>query len=455
MLAQLAVLCLLWTLAVGAAIWSARNGDGLINNEPVFQAVLAVAGDLADRPRQLAHSLHALDRALREGFGEGADAREMVPTLLVWRDDRLVYRSEGGAPSPRAPPGAELEHLRLDGKQWLARSQSSADGRLRVTLLLPDVQQLFMTFNSRGLYLVPMIISLPFLVLPAWWSVRVALRPWRRLSQQMAARTPADLRPLAPLPRQRELRPLVDALNGLLASLQASTLRERNLIADAAHALRTPLAAIGVAVETLQQQAVPPALMDNLSRSSARASRLVDQLLRLMRSEAVPAIQAGRIALDLLVRERLAALDELARARGVELACEGGPELWVHGEREGLESLVDNLVHNAIKYSPAAGIVTVALGMADGWACVEVRDQGPGIEAQWRERVFDRFFRAPDQSQSGSGLGLAIVRSVAQRHGGQVGLVAAAGGGLRAWVRLPLAPAGAALPARAAAVAGA
>lgn len=438
LLAQMGTLGLLWTLTVALAIWATRNGDGVLDNKLLFEALVAVAQDLSDLPERQSHSLKALDRAMRQNFGEGADATELVPTLLVWRGNQLVYRSAGGAPSLFIRPSDEVRRITVEGKSWMARSDSTASGGLVVTLLVPAAEELALSINSRGLYLMPMVISLPFLVFPAWWSLRVALRPWRQLSENVAARGPRDLQPLSPVPPHREIQPLVLALNNLLARLQASSQRERNLVADAAHELRTPLAAISIGVDALGRYALPRELMANLQRCSQRASRLVGQLLKLMRSEAKSDDESAVVvSMDQLLVDRLAVFDVLAHAKEVELEydCEAG--LFVCGEREGLESLIDNLIDNAIKYSPGGGTVSVRAMKRDGAVRFEVSDQGPGIPAEWRERVFDRFFRMPDQSQAGSGLGLAIVRSVVQRHNGNITLVPATCGGLCVRVDMP------------------
>ena len=133
--------------------------------------------------------------------------------------------------------------------------------------------QLFITINSRGYYLLPLLISLPFLLVPAWLSIRLAMRPWRKLAQEVAARGPQDLRPLAFKPPHGELAALVDNINALLQRVDASAARERSFIADATHELRTPLAAMRVNVEALQSQvhdAREQELLDGILNSGNR-----------------------------------------------------------------------------------------------------------------------------------------------------------------------------------------
>ncbi len=205
-----------------------------------------------------------------------------------------------------------------------------------------------------------------------------------------------------------------------------------------------------VNVEALKEQSTDEGqreLMGNLLRSNDRAARLVGQLLQLMRSDAVSDNSLPvMLSLDALVQDRLAMIEVLASARHVELELVCDERVPVLGERESLVSMIDNLIDNAIKYSPEGATVVVHVSREGAHALLTVADRGPGIPAPLRERVFDRFFRNPEQTQSGSGLGLAIVKSVVDRHGGEVVLGEAAGGGLLATVRLPLAKADAPLP---------
>jgi len=229
----------------------------------------------------------------------------------------------------------------------------------------------------------------------------------------------------------------------LLERLRAGLARERRFIADAAHELRTPLAAMRINLEALRQREHPAGdelLLDGLMHSGDRATRLVTQLLALMRSDAMS--EAGRhqtLRLDELAQERLAALGPIARQGDIELELDVVSSLTILGERHGLITLLDNLLENAIKHSPPKTTVRVTVARADdGGAALTIDDAGPGIPQGLRERVFERFFRAPDQAQPGSGLGLAIVRAVADTHGASVLLGDAPPGyGLRVTVNFP------------------
>ena len=444
MIAQMLMLTVLWSLAVAYVL---VEGAGEASNvtRGVLHAIISVADNLAEQPERQEQSLRAIDEALREEFELG-QVPELAPRILVWREGKLVYKSPDAPSGIRSAGPEQMEVVYVKGQAW--RSRSLAEGGTRVTVLeVGGAWQFFITINSRGYYLLPLLISLPFLLVPAWLSIRLAMRPWRKVAQEVAARGPQDLRPLAFKPPHGELAALVDNINALLQRVDTSAARERSFIADATHELRTPLAAMRVNVEALQGQAHDARqqeLLDGILNSGNRAARLVGQLLQLTRSE----VQAGggelprRQALDTLLQDRLAALSGLAQAGDIELELQASVSLSVPGQRESLVSLIDNLVENAIKYSPRGSSVTVSLHAERGQAVLHVADQGPGIAPALYERVFDRFFRAPQQAQPGSGLGLSIVASVVRQHGGTIQLHSGNGGlGLLVEVRLPLAEA--------------
>nr|WP_305800569.1 ATP-binding protein [Shinella sp. XGS7] len=444
--AQMLTLGLLWTLALALLAYSTGRGEGVLGLNSVYETAISAAESLADRPREQGELLQRLDAALREGYGDDdADAAALAPSMMVQQGGQVVYLT-GLDPRPllQGPPdGRIVQHEDAAGRSWRLRTLHSARSDTSVTLIMPDTWELIITLTEHGLYPTPLVISLPFLILPAWLSLRLALRPFRRIGDELAARGPQDLSPLGYQPQHAELKPLVEGLNSLMGRMRESAERERCLIADAAHELRTPLAALRVNVEALRQQVQDPgqrALMDSLLRSNERAARLVGQLLQLMRSDAAGAQPQEALALDELLQDRLAALEGLAAARGVELELETQPLLGpLRAEPGSLVSMVDNLIDNAIKYSPQGGTVRVSLQPREDGALLTVQDQGPGIPAALRERVFDRFFRAPDQSQSGSGLGLAIVRSVVERLHGRIRLdESQPGPGLRVRIWLPL-----------------
>ncbi|OFA02879.1 ATP-binding protein [Duganella sp. HH101] len=442
MVVQVALVLVMWGGVIALIIYEGGDSISYLSSPKSFDAVFSVAENLASQPALQQKILLAFDDAQREDF-DASGLHSLGPMLMVWQGGRLIYLSKGAFPGLRGKGLDELETVYLQGERYRARSMRSHRSDTLVTLAAPvGWMNLFMKINSRGYFLLPLLISLPLLPLPAWWSIRIAMRPWRRVAQEVAARGPHDLTPLHFRPPHRELAAMVDSVNALLLRVSQSALRERSFIADAAHELRTPLAAMRVNAEALQGQDNGPVqreLLNGILSSGNRAGRLVGQLLQLMRSDATGDEPHAPLALDALLQDRLAALSGLASRDGVELELSVAEPVSVMGQRESLVSLVDNLVENAIKYSPPHGVVRVSLSRAAGQALLTVEDQGPGIAPALRVRVFDRFFRDPQQTKSGSGLGLAIAASAAASHGGRIELGDAQGGGLLAQVQLPLA----------------
>jgi two-component system, OmpR family, sensor kinase len=438
-LAQIGLMVVIWSVMVFLIIRDIAYTDQwyaprLLNNRATM--ILAVVDGLRDRPVELHAALTRIDEFQRNEHRE-EDSMGLRMTLMVLDGDELLYVTPGERRKVHTDKPFVIEHSVQDGQRFRTYMQPSVNSTARVVLLMPaDAEAVFIALWSRGFLLLPIVVSLPVLLIPAWITVWLGLKPFRKVAAEIAAKGPDDLAPLAYRPKHAELRALGKSVDGLMERLREGVARERRFIADAAHELRTPLAAMRINVEALRQRPHGPEdelLLEGLVHSGDRATRLVSQLLSLMRSDAVPeeARQSG-IRLDELAQERLAILGGIARAHRVELELDAPAEVSIPGERQGLTTLLDNLIENAIKHSPADGVVRVAVSKDAAGVRIDVEDAGPGIPRELRERVFERFYRAPDQSLPGSGLGLSIVRSVADAHGATVSLEDGAGGrGLR------------------------
>jgi signal transduction histidine kinase len=429
--AQVGLLVAVWTILIGEFLWDITITNQWYEPRQLrerAEMIFSVIDGLTDRPAQLQEALRRTDVFQRSENRE-QDEPSLRVTMNVWRDGKLLYASPGKPGVVRTTVLDTMERIDVDGTRWRAYTQLSSDGRTRLVLLLPgDASSVLFMFWTKGFLLLPLLISIPVLIIPAWISVWLALGPFRALSAEIESKGPSNLDSLKFQPVHSELRPIVGAVNHLLQRLRDGIARERHFIADAAHELRTPLAAMRVNVEALLGRTSNPSdrdLLNGVVQSGDRATRLVSQLLSLMRTDARPeALPIDKLQLDGLVQERLAMLSGIAHSRGVDLEFdEPATAAWIVAEREGLVSLADNLIENAIKYSPAGSTVTVRVDVRPDSVEFSVADSGPGIPHELRERVFDRFYRAPDQTQSGSGLGLAIVRSVAARYGASVNLV--------------------------------
>jgi two-component system OmpR family sensor kinase len=294
----------------------------------------------------------------------------------------------------------------------------------------------------------PFALLLPVLALFIWFTVGRALIPLEKLTGLVKARQvdALDALPDAHLPD--EVRPLVTALNDLLERLRAALERERAFMADAAHELRTPLTALHLQMDGLAHahgETERQAAMDALSAGVQRAIRLVEQMLSMARAEprATPGARLP-VRLDELARESVAELVPLADARHIDLGVVSEVAVTVLADADALRTLLRNLIDNAVRYTPVGGRVdvTVTPGTAAAGPELTVSDDGPGIAAAERARVFDRFYRPAGNRASGSGLGLAIVKSIADAHGATVALTDNPhGGGLRVVVGFKADPA--------------
>lgn len=271
----------------------------------------------------------------------------------------------------------------------------------------------------------PLFALLPLLALLAWFSVGRGLRPLAKLAQSVENRRPDTVDPLDNTKVPREAKPLADSLNRLFGRMRETLENERRFTADAAHELRTPLAALKTQAQVAQRSVDPVQRAHALSQILAgadRATHLVEQLLALARTDAghqAPAFV--RVDLAAVAREVLREMAPGAGARSVELEFTG-ESAFVSGSPDGLRMLLRNLVDNSIRYSGADTRVIIATQRDNGHAELRVVDTGPGIPVEQRDSMFERFHRGSGTGETGSGLGLSIVRRIADLHGAQIDL---------------------------------
>lgn len=439
-IAQMLLLTLLWCLFLTFILWEDLRSPPILTGSKTYETVFTLVERMDGRPQDRTAVLEAFSQALREGYGGGEDPVLSI-NLIVRKNNAVIFASDGAPAGITNTRFGELEHVQSGDRTWTSRTLKSPHSDVEVTLFTPaSGWNFFIYLNSRGYYILPLLVCFPFLLFPAWLSIRIAMRPWNKVVNEITLRTPDDLSPLRAVPKHRELRQMVDAINDFLARVRESAERERIFIADAAHELRTPLAAMRINVEALQSWVISESqqeLLAGVIRSNSRAARLVNQLLLMMHSEARIDTAMEPVPLTTLIQERMAELEPLASARKIELEFFAEDDVWIHGVRERLVSLIDNLIENAVKYSPEGGRIQVDVSACDRVVQLRVSDAGPGIPPELRERVFDRFFRDPNQVQSGSGLGLAIVKAVAQQHNSSVNLGSSAEGGLLVTVDFP------------------
>jgi two-component system sensor histidine kinase TctE len=276
----------------------------------------------------------------------------------------------------------------------------------------------------------------------AWWGVARGLRPLADMRNELLGRSPRDLRPIPKTTAPVEIAPVVDAFNDLLQQLHDASMMQQRFLANAAHQLRTPLAGLQMHLELMLRRELEPGVRSELERmhgATIRAGRLANQLLALAKAESAPDQGKPLEVLDLMAVAGDAARNwsALAIERRIDLGFALAPAR-MRGDSLLIPELLDNLLDNALRYTPAGGAVTVGTGVRDGMSQISVEDTGPGINAGERGKVFERFYRIAGTEGDGSGLGLAIVKEIVDRHGGTAAIGACeAHGGTRICVSFP------------------
>lgn len=290
--------------------------------------------------------------------------------------------------------------------------------------------------------ILPNVLMMVATLALVYFGVRTGLAPLDHLGREIARRSPHDLGPLPKRDVPAEAEPLIDAMDGLIEDLRVAATAQQAFLANAAHQLKTPLAGLQTQLE-LAAEELPPAYRNrvvNLRDGTRRLAHLAHQLLALARSgpEANVAHERRPVDLAKLLQTNASAWFDAALAKGIDLGFEPEPAS-VEGAEWLLRELLANLIDNALQYTPAGGQVTARCGVgADGRPFIEVEDNGPGIPANERERIFERFYRAEGTPGTGTGLGLAIVKEVAERHGAGIELLdAGPAGGTIARVIFP------------------
>jgi two-component system OmpR family sensor kinase len=420
----------------------------------VLQATTAYRSALQQADAMFDDHLRQVARTLRGGIPLGAALPEAEDEagfdlyVQIWgQDGTQIFRSTRSALPPRAVLG--FSDVEAHGKHYRVYTLQTAFQTVQIAQDLDARTARARALAARAV--LPFALLTPLLMLAVWWVIRQSLAPVERARRQLAQRAADDFSPLTGAGLPDEVRPLVDELNLLFGRVRDAFDAQKTFVADAAHELRSPLTAL-----KLQAQALRPngpadetpagreAGIQRLNQGIDRAIRLVEQLLVLAREEAGSG--PARDTVDLRDVTRLAVADVLPQAglKQIDLGLTEGPAALaqVRGEPEALRVLLRNLLDNAVKYTPAAGRVDVSLEVAHGRPVLTVEDSGPGIAAEDRERVFDRFYRASGSaSETGSGLGLAIVQVIAERHGATLELAHSERlGGLRVSVTFPSIP---------------
>ena len=305
---------------------------------------------------------------------------------------------------------------------WVYEGQST---RWTLWMAEPSLNTVQLLSLLGGELTVPFLIAIPFVFIPVWWVVSRGLRPLRALGEHIRRRKVEDLSALGFEPKYDELVPLVAALESLLAQLRRRVEREHTFVQDAAHELRTPLAVIRTQAHIMARTTDCEQVRDavaHLEHAVDRGSHLVAQLLDLATLDAGDSAVRRRINVADLTRRHMAQAMTAAPPGSVELELDSPDELNAEIRVELFETILRNLLDNAIKYGGQSVRVAVTLQLQGTTLRLAVADNGPGIAPRERALVFERFYRGQGSNTTGAGLGLAIVLQACQRMSGAITL---------------------------------
>ena len=385
-------------------------------------------------------SSHELYEQLAFNAGVKAPHKDFRPQIHPY-EQHVAFQiwSTGGNLAVRSPSAPETPLVDVDNQfldrmigteRWRVFAVADAERGVQVQVGEHYEQRDALSNEVAARLLTPLFVSVPLIVIMIWIWIGRALRPLNKVADEIRQREPENLQPVTTDGVPLEAKPMVDALNALLDRVHIAYDNVRLFTANAAHELRTPLAALKVHSQVAlraEKSEERLAAIQRVERGVNRATSLVEQLLTLTRLEPEAAASAKEeVQLHDLAEELIAELAPAAIKKGIEVSLDDADCCVVSGNPGMLGVLVRNLVENAIRYTPASGRVDVSLVSVDGTVRLRIADSGPGIPEAERDKVFGRFYRSPEHEgenkENGTGLGLAIVERICELHRARIAL---------------------------------
>ena len=376
------------------------------------------------------HSGRSPDDLLAKHAPERTDLpdRAEIVTITWTHDGRRVFSSDPRVAIPFMSTEA-LSQTRVGDEDWLVYTDVSPNGVAQAAQRISARHDI--ASESASAILLPLLAMGIFVAGLIVIALRRGLRPLDAAARELAERSASALVPIDGAAVPREMTPLVSSINGLMERLSVAFSAQRRFLADAAHELRTPTTALRLQLQLLERAPDAQAREEAMAELQAgidRSQRLIEQLLQVARYEPDgEALRRERVDLAELVRSVVGTMSAKADQRRIDLGATVVDGIVVDGDANQLTVLLNNLVENALRYTPAGGVVDVEAGLQEGRPVLRVIDNGPGIPAAEQAQVFDRFYRSSDArtlaaDAGGSGLGLAIVQAICERHGAVVSL---------------------------------
>lgn len=359
----------------------------------------------------------------------------------IWdKDGNLLLKSKN-LPVSEISLKTGFDNVTIFDDQWRVFALTSIDGLYRcITAERIDVRNdlIGKVFGGLAIFF---IILVPVLLTTMWFAINRGLQPLKSLTSQIESRGAEKLDSISENNNPLEIRTISNALNQLLSRLSNTLERERRVVSNAAHELRTPLAAVKLHAELAVKatnKADRESSIEHVLAGIDRSTHLVNQLLALARLEPDTFIERLKVRdLSRILVEEVALLAPQAEEKNITISSDHDQEVMTNVDETSIRLLIRNLLSNAINYTPVDGAITLNLHHDKADSVFTIVDNGPGIPAAERERVFDRFYRSQNHEQSGCGIGLSIVKQVVELHKATISLQDSENGsGLKVIIRL-------------------
>ncbi|MFQ2382380.1 ATP-binding protein [Aeromonas dhakensis] len=359
---------------------------------------------------------------------------------LLSEQGGILLRSPSAPSQPLGALAPGFNSVTKDNHEWRTFTLYNQDAQTWLIVAERDDERSELASKMATLTMLPLLITLPFLLGLLWWLISRGLAPLRQLAQAIGERHPANLSPLNLKIRAQELTPLTNEINRLMHALADTIEREKQFTNEAAHELRTPLAVLRIHSENALAAEDAESRQHSLQKmllALDRSDRLLRQLLTQARIDNQQGLELSELNLNQLLQGTLATLAPIALKKDQQLSLEGTEQLTVMGQAILLELMFSNLIDNALRYTQAQGEIVVEACQEGHRVRVDIRDNGPGIPTAALSRLCERFFRVNPQQGDGVGLGMAIVSRIAQLHGADLDIHNRPEGGLEVSVLLP------------------
>ncbi len=434
---MLSILILVMGLLAFVNYWQIQQQDKrlfdaqLVNSAQVLEALMSLELDQANK-RQLSSFLRTsaaetIATLSKAKYAEDANLFEEYQNEIVFqvwdlKNQSLLLKSSNAPDFALSSSDNGFQHTKgVQGNYWYAYSITNPKQETKVIIGMRDSFASSIDFALFLHDLTILIIIGILIAISILWAIQYSLKPIKEVTMELKQRTPTALHPIQTQNMPTEIRPLLKAINKLFIRLDETMQREKSFTADAAHELRTPLAALKTQVQVAvreKNEEQRQNIFKNIIRGSNRCAHVVDQLLTLSRlSPEVKTNYETPVILNDIAEELVAELAPLAINKNIdiELLCPETP-LSILGDKIGLGILMRNLIANAIIYTPEDGQVHVVLSELKSKIILQVIDSGPGIPKELHTRIFDRFYRQLGNKAEGSGLGLSIVKKIVELH---------------------------------------